>query len=278
MQRILRLFFVSLTLIFVVTGVQAKNGGGKANSTHERIVLRPTSQNTSGSGFAEIFLKAKRKRTDQSFQLQVNKLPANTGFMLIVDGKTVDTFTSNSGGTFETVFSNNSKGSHRPLPSILDPVTKIKHVEIKAASGQPLVSGTFGDEGEMEKEIALSSTGVIPNARGEAKIEIERDDEGDDGEGDGEGDDEDGGGQGETKQSFELEVENLTASTNFILFVDGNQVSTFTTDNEGSAELEFSSNPEDEEKPLPPALSSLANIKLVEIRTTDGKVVLMGAF
>src|SRR5438876_2924761 len=185
------LLLISFTFIFFVTAAQAKNGGGKGRTTHERVVLKATNSNTN-AGFAEIFLKTKKKRTDQSFHVQVNNIPANTTFSLMVDGKTIDTFTSTPGGTFEMLFANNSKASHQPLPASLNPVTNIKHVEIKATTGQTVAGGAFGsDEGDMEREIALSSTGIIPNAKGEAKIEIEKDDGGDDDSGD---DDEDGNG------------------------------------------------------------------------------------
>jgi len=281
MQYKFRLLLILLILTFCVTAAHAANGGGKGRSSHELVKLKAMNSNTN-VGFAETFMKAKKRRTDQSFHVQLYSIPSSTNFTLMVDGKVVDAFTSSPGGTFNILFSTNPKNARRPLPASLNPVTAIRLVEIKVTNGQTLAEGTFGsDEGDMEREIALNSTGIIPNAHGEAKIEIEQADNGDDDSGDDDNGDDDNGdnnNQGTTKQSFELEVENLTASTTFVLFADGNQVTTFTTDNEGSAELQFSSSPEDEEMPLPPALSSLANVKLIEIRTTDGKVVLMGSF
>lgn len=112
-----------------------------------------------------------------------------------------------------------------PLPTTLSNLADVKLIEIKDSGDQIILSGSFtavsqtGDE--FERKAALTSAGVDPDARGEAEIDIATK-------------------NGVTEQELDLEVNNLAASASFKLFVDGQEITAFTTSPQGDAELEFS--------------------------------------
>src|SRR5262249_47368785 len=80
------------------------------------------------------------------------------------------------------------------------------------------------------------------------------------------------------EQTFAVAVHRLAASTSFSLVVDGNQIATFTTNPGGGATLRFSNHPHGHAQALPASLNPVTNIKLVEVRTGSGQVVLSGTF
>ena len=67
-------------------------------------------------------------------------------------------------------------------------------------------------------------------------------------------------------QQLTVQVQNLAASASFMLVVDGIQVASFTTDANGAATVHLD--------PLPAALMPITKIKLIEIMTANGQVVL----
>lgn len=262
MKNCAKILLIPLILMFTVTAAEA------SKPIKARIDLTAAGSDTDAKGFAAFSFKEKKKKKGngptQSFQIKVEKVASSTNFMLLLDGTVIDAFTTTPGGTFEAIYEPNPKGSHRLLlPSITD-VTKIKLVEVKnSLTGEVVLNGTFGAQGgddeEIERNIKLNPTAVDPDAKGDVKIEIEKED-----------------GNVEKKE-FELEVENLASSTGFKLFVNGVDVFTFGTDANGKAKLVFSNDPEGSEQPFPPGLTNLENITLIEIKTLGGQVVLTSA-
>jgi hypothetical protein len=115
------------------------------------------------------------------------------------------------------------------LPATLNNLSEVKTVEIKDESGQLILSGNFGnaiqDGEELERETVLAATSVMPQARGTAEIEISTNKD------------------SFTVQELELSLKNLSAGGSFKLFIDGQEVFSFTANHEGKAELEFTNKP-----------------------------------
>jgi hypothetical protein len=117
----------------------------------------------------------------------------------------------------------------QPLPSSISNLATIKLVEIKDAGGQIVLGGNFVVENkqsnEVEGQALLTGTGVSAAAKGEAEFEISTK--------------KDGG----TKKELEVSVRDLAPGTTFGLFIDGQQVATFSTNHLGAAKLEMKDAP-----------------------------------
>ena len=129
------------------------------------------------------------------------------------------------------VLSNGSDELKLPWPATLASLADVKLVEIKDGGGLVVLRGNFGAStttktGEIERQASLVGTAADADAIGKAEIEISS-------------------RNNVTDQEMEIEVKRLSASTEFSLVIDGQQVATFTTDRDGEAELEMSndSNP-----------------------------------
>jgi hypothetical protein len=128
-----------------------------------------------------------------------------------------------------SVLSSEVQELKQALPTNINNLSEVKTVEIKDESGQLILSGNFGnatqDGTEVERETVLAATSVMPMARGTAEIEISTNKD------------------SFTVQELELSVKHLPPGKSFKLFVDGQEVGSFTTNHEGKAELEFTNKP-----------------------------------
>lgn len=115
------------------------------------------------------------------------------------------------------------------LPANLGNLAEGQSVEIKDGGGQLILSGKFGSpkqgSKEIERQTVLTATAVMPKAKGVAEIEISS------------------ASASFTEQELELSVKHLSAGTKFHLFIDGQEVASFTTNHQGKAELEFTNKP-----------------------------------
>jgi hypothetical protein len=113
----------------------------------------------------------------------------------------------------------------QPLPSGLQNLAESKVIEVRDAAGQVVLNGTFATTADSKSEIERTATlsGANSRAKGKAEIELVQQ------------------GSAITKQELEFQVEGLASSTSFRLFVDGNDVASFTTSGSGKAQLKFSS-------------------------------------
>lgn len=127
------------------------------------------------------------------------------------------------------VVSGNDDDIKQPLPATIGNLADAKSIEIRDASGQVVLAGNFSEStdvgGERERFAQLSPTAVDPDAKGAAEIEIKT------------------GAGATTEQELELGAERLAPGASYKLFIDGQEVTTFTTDSRGDAELEMSSEP-----------------------------------
>jgi hypothetical protein len=115
------------------------------------------------------------------------------------------------------------------LPGSLNNLAEVKTLEIKDADGRLILSGHFGSpkpsSDELERQTVLTATDVMPKAKGVAEIEISNT------------------RASFTEQELELSVKQLSAGAEFYLFIDGQEVASFTTNHQGKAELEFTNKP-----------------------------------
>lgn len=132
--------------------------------------------------------------------------------------------------TFAVIRSGNKvQKVKQPLPSSIGDLAAAKSVEIKDAAGQIVLSGTFVIEnkldGAVEGKALLTGTGINAEAKGEAEFEVSKN------------------RKGATEKELEVSVRKLAPSTSFSMFVDGQQVATFTTNQQGAAEVEMKDAP-----------------------------------
>ena len=235
--------------------------------THSEAALRPTGVEPAAMGEAEITVTS----AEQEFEIDVVGLMARRAYKIIVDGNLVlDGPTANNGrgtssafGNLKIEFSTRPSGNDAPLPAALNPVTGIKHVEVRDASDRIVLQGDFGvatgGGGQfVEKKTNLVSTGVLPQASGEAKVEVEPE-----------------------HQEFEVRADGLTPGVAYQIIVDGVSVGVRTaqsdSDNLGFFRVKFRSDGGGD-LPLPASIMPVTNIAHVELRNPAGQVVLQGDF
>ena len=112
----------------------------------------------------------------------------------------------------------------QPLPASLDNLAAVKLVEVRDASGQIVLGGSFTmttkKNGDVEGEATLAATGALANAAGKAEVEVSTRD-------------------GNVEKELEVEVSRLAPGATYNLFVDGQQAAVITTNPRGHAELEM---------------------------------------
>lgn len=254
MQRTLTVLTLALATITATVSAGGEDGRGFV-----RITLQAAGADSDAGGFAAVVFEDDGKH--QALHIAAHGLEGRSAFSLFIDGLLLDTFTTSPGGTFEALYESTPKGSHRLLPAASTPVSKIKLLELKDAAGQVLLVGRFASSGggeTFEKEFVLHPTDLDPDAAGTAKVHVETEN------------------GTTTEQRLELVVENLAPTTSFRLLVDGAELGTFTSDAFGKATVIFSSDPQTGEWPLPAGLS-LEDVTLIEVRDSNGMVVLTSA-
>jgi hypothetical protein len=127
------------------------------------------------------------------------------------------------------IVGNQNNEMKQPLPASLDNLATTRLVEIRDAGGQVVLSGSFTittkDNGDIDGEATLTATAVGSNAEGKAEIEVSTE-------------------KGTEEKELEVEVYKLTPRASFNLFVDGQQITAFSTNQRGDAELEITNQPQ----------------------------------
>ena len=145
-------------------------GSDKGSKNVNKIIhLKPGTAEPKATGIAKIQAKNKGKKPSQDFQVVGANLKAGSTYTLFVDGAQIasktaaaekddgDTADSDdddddgTGAAVEFRFSSKVKADStddgedgpKPLPTSLNPVTKIRRVELKDAGGQVVLSGEF---------------------------------------------------------------------------------------------------------------------------------------
>jgi thermitase len=233
---------------------------------HAEAVLRPTGIEPAATGKAEITVTS----AEQEFEIDVVGLAARNAYKIVVDGNLVlngtnnDKGISSAFGNLKVEFSTSASDNHLQLPAVLNPVTGIKHVEIRDSADRVVLQGDFGvaagggDGQFIEKKANLVSTGALPQASGEAKVEVEPE-----------------------HQELEVRADGLTPGVAYQIIVDGVNIATRTaqsdSSNLGFFRVKFRSDGGGD-LPFPASLVPVTNIQHVELRNPAGQVVLQGDF
>jgi hypothetical protein len=195
----------------------------------------------------------------QLFKVEAYNLSVRTPYRLFVDGLEMSnqSLSANLGSLIFT-FSTESQGS--PLSGPLNPVTKIRHIELRDASGQRLIlQGDFkSDVAEnsrrsLEKQTRLAPPVSRPGLGGRATIKMQV-----------------------AYQELKIEAEGLQSGATYRLAVDGLAISAKIVES-GFLRVLLTSNGSGETL-LPVNLRPVTGIRRVELLTPRGELVLRGEF
>jgi hypothetical protein len=227
------------------------------SNLHAEVALLPTSIEAAASGRAEITIQDNK----QEFQVLASGLIARATYSLVVDGLQIKSgLTASAFGGLKIEFSTEPDSSSFALPPELNPVSNIKHVELRNAEGRVVLRGDFAAAGGTnptgqltEKEIFLAPTGILPQAEGRARIQIEP-----------------------QRQELRVIAEELEPSASYQIVVDGRNLGTASS-NAGFFRAEFTSDGSSG-RLLPAELLPATNIRRVQVLNLAGQVVLQGDF
>ena len=112
-----------------------------------------------------------------------------------------------------------------PFPAAIANPAAVERAEIRTGSGDVVLSGSFvaSPDAGTDVERVAQLTGAAP-ATGTVEVEVSTT-------------------NGVTTHELEMSVDDLAASTQYRLVVDGHELATFRTDADGDADLEFDSAP-----------------------------------
>ena len=252
-------------------GFAGKLGKGRINPLNALQSL-PTSAATrdiyseielnSGSAIPEARGKASISiaGAKQLIKVEAYNLSARTTYTLFVDGAAVTEAgkTASSLGSLTFEFS-----SHPPMPALsdsLNPVTKIRRVELRSTTGQVVIlQGDFKTNSSetsrrsLEKETSLAPVTASPGLGGRASIKILAD-----------------------YQELTVIAEGLQTGATYRLIVDGTSLGLQVVES-GFARAQWTTNGIGE-RSLPFGLRPVTNIRRVELVTSRGELVLRGDF
>ena len=257
-------------------GLSGKLGHGRIDplaalkSLNASIASRETSDDHSqidlsrgpagGSAFGKASMTVKGPR--QEFAVQAHMLGARTTYRLVVDGSVIAADASASLGSLSFVFV--AEPGRALLPPVLDPVSKIRHVELRDSLNRVVLQGDFSADkdrplaGFLEKEARLTSTNVLPQAAGNSSIRIEA------------------LANGTRREQLSMAAEGLVSDAGYRLIVDGLNIGgvfarsgfvrVILTSDGSSGQL------------LPASLRPVTNIRHIELLDERGLIVLQGSF
>lgn len=189
-------------------------------------------------------------------------LSVRTTYKLVVDGNALASNASASLGSLSFAFV--GEPGRAPLPGPIDPVTKIRHVELRDSLDRVVLQGNFtADNGSpvggfLEREARLVATGVLPQAAGSASVRIEALPD------------------GTRREQLSMAAEGLISGASYRLIVDGTNVGS-TIVRSGFLRVTLTSDGSSGQL-LPPSLRAVSNIRHIELQDAAGHVVLQGNF
>jgi hypothetical protein len=225
------------------------------------ITLLPTAVEPQAQGKAEVSVSG----TEQKFEIETEQLQPRAAYKIVVDGNVIvdgGRATTTNFGTFKLEFKTTPSSNDLPLPAALNPVTNIKTVEVRDAQDRVVLTNTFvatpgagqpGGGQSVEKEATLNSTGVIPQANGKARAEVEPE-----------------------REKLRVEADQLASEVSYSIFADSVNLGSVTAQS-GYLKVEFTSDGSSG-LILPPAVRPVTNIQTIELRNPAGQAVLRGTF
>ena len=163
MLRLHKALLAVFCLVICATMAIAQDlGEGKKDNKDDKKVAKiirliPTALAPNATGIIRIEFSAKKEGDpQQQFELIGVNLGKGNGYKIVIDGNEVTSREAKAGkGQAEAVviveFSSKKKeggkkgGFGDGLPAALDPVTKIKHVEVRDANNQVILIGDFSE-------------------------------------------------------------------------------------------------------------------------------------
>ena len=224
---------------------------------HSQIELTRGSDGGSAFGRATVNVKGAR----QEFRVEAHMLSVRSHYSLIVDGNTLASNLSASLGGLAFVFVGESD---RALPPVIEPVTRIRHVELRDSLDRIVLKGNFSADntspvgGFVEKEARLLSTKVLSQTAGSALVRIEA------------------LADGTRREILNVSAEGLVSESNYLLIVDGTIVGD-TLVRSGFLRAILTSDGSMGQV-LPSWLKPVINIRHIELQDSTGRVVLQGNF
>jgi len=238
-------------------GTPQPGGGGVV----EKEAKLTSTGEAKGSARAEV--EAEREK----LRVEGEHLQSGVTYSIFADSVGLGTAVAQSGYFRVEFTSDNSSG--RLLPGSVGPVTGIQRIEVRDPAGQVVLQGVFqaggddfggggGDDaggggggggGELQKEAALNSTGVDPDAKGKVKTRASS-----------------------SRETIEIEGDKLKSNAQYTVIVDGFQLGVVTTDGSGSFKLSLST----EDGSLPLQVRPVSSIQRVDVIDSQGTLVLTG--
>jgi thermitase len=195
----------------------------------------------------------------QLFKLEAYNLSVRTLYRLYVDGVELSN-ERKSANLGSLIFGFSTEPNTPPLSSIINPVTKIRHVELRDASGHTIIlQGDFktdvaeNSRRSLEKQISLAPIVSKQGLGGRATVRMQS-----------------------TFQELKIEAEGLQTGATYRLVVDGITISSKVVES-GFIRALLTTNGTGEML-LPVSLRPVTNIRRVELLTSRGELVLRGEF
>ena len=117
-------------------------------------------------------------------------------------------------------------GAQTPASIVTGDFSNAAVAEVRDAQAQLVLRGNFAaveeqdeNDDEVERKATLESTGVDPDAAGEAEVEFRK--------------------NNSAAQEIEFSIRNVQPGSAFTFTIDGKEVATATSDNRGRAEVEL---------------------------------------
>jgi hypothetical protein len=225
---------------------------------HKQIELARGSGGEAAFGRASVAVKGTR----QEFAFEAHMLSVRLAYKLVVDGNLLASGVSASLGSLSFAFV--SEPGSKPLPIAIDPVTKIRRVELRDSLDRIVLQGNFTVDntspvgGFVEREARLASTGVLPRAAGSASVRIEA------------------LADNTRREKLSMSAEGLISEASYRLLVDGTNIGTIMS-RSGFIRVTLTSDGSSGNT-LPPSLRPVINIRHIQVRDAIGRIVLQGDF
>lgn len=233
----------------------------KSEELEQEISLLSTKPLPTPLELGVVEIKAIRENnitTSQELEVEVEKLPPRSIFELFVNNIHIGSFTVGQDGKAKIEFSNNPKKDELFLPTSIN-LFKVVSVAVKDHDNNPILLGSAdnpdGNKIKFESDFTLAST-IDSNAKARVETEVETE-------------------KGDLQQEFDLKIENVAPFSTLRLFIDNAEITTIQADVAGKSSLVMSTTPKGNQQRLP--LLNLININLVELKTTNGDVLLSSA-
>ena len=238
------------------------------SGNYAHLPLRPATSEGSSRGNAEKTVTGPL----QQFRITIWGLTARSTYTLMINGKDIssDALVASSFGALDIELSNRSaleahSGEiHLDLPSELNPITKIKRVELRGADGTvldgeflPIADGAGSDQ-FVTKRASLSPIEPFAQASGRAIVLVSA-----------------------KHEELRVEANSLTPGATYGAFADGISlgvgIAQSAATGSGFVRIRVTKSGVSEPQ-IPSALRPLTNIRLIELRDSSNRVILLGDF